>query len=160
MGKRPKKTVPLSQKALDLLSRRRLTRGELKFKLLTRDYKEAEIDVLLNRYEEIGYLDDESLANDYARDRLNIKPMGRMLLKIELKKRRIPESIVEKAVEKIFSENKEEEFAELYLQSLLSKTRNRKKIWDRLARRGFQYGIIETVMSRFSPEEGYEWNNQ
>jgi regulatory protein len=160
MGKRPKKTVPLSQKALDLLSRRRLTRGELKFKLLTRDYKEAEIDVLLNRYEEIGYLDDESLANDYARDRLNIKPMGRMLLKIELKKRRIPESIVEKAVEKIFSENKEEELAELYLQSLLAKTRNRKKIWDRLARRGFQYGIIETVMSRFSPEEGYEWNNQ
>jgi len=159
MGKKPKKSVPLSQKALDLLSRRRLSRGELKFKLMTRNYKEKEIEILLDRYEEIGYLNDETLAIDYSEARLNMKPMGKMLLKRDLQKRRLPETLVEKTVEKIFSENGEDRFAEIYLHSLLAKTRNKKKIWDSLARRGFQYNVIETVMTRFEPEEGYEINS-
>lgn len=156
MDKQPKRRVPLQKKALDLLSRRRLSRGELKDKLLTRGYEESEIDSLLDRFEELGYLDDESLAFDYAVGRLAVLPMGRKRLRAELLKRRIPEELATAAADEAFSKTSEEWTAEKAHEAVLRSTKARNKVWGKLSRLGFPYDVIETVMSRNEPESGYE----
>ena len=155
MFEKPKKIVPLSKKALDLLSRRRLSRGELKFKLLQRNYNEAEIDKLLDRYEELGYLDDVSLANDVAGWKIEAKPMGRRSLLNELHKRRIPPDLVESAVDKVYAQTDEEELAERALKNILKRTIERNKVWERMSRLGFKYNVIMSVMHKLEPEGGY-----
>ena len=148
--------TPLQEKALDLLSRRRLSRGELKMKLAVTKYPESEIEALLDRFEEINLLDDEALADDFAAARISHRPMGKMLLKLELKKRLLSNELVEKTVEKAFREVKEEELAEKECSRLLEKTVSRKKIWDALCRRGFQFRTVGEVMTKLQPEDGYE----
>lgn len=132
---------------MDLLSRRRLSRGELRDKLLFRKYIQGEIEVLLDHYEELGYLDDNSLAADYSQQRLTVKPMGRRLLRMELLKRRIPAQIVDDAVETAFEKESEEQVAEKAIESALRKSRLKSKVWNALSRLGFPYDVIERVIS-------------
>ena len=155
MFEKPKKIVPLARKALDLLSRRRLSRGELKFKLLQRNYNEKEIDKLLDRYEELGYLDDKSLADDMAGWKIEAKPMGRRSLSAELYKRRIPENLVESAIDKIYSAANEEELAEKALSNILKRTIEKNKVWERMSRLGFNFDVIMSAMHKLEPEGGY-----
>ena len=156
MATNPREKPSLREKAVDLLSRRRLSRGELRVKLLARKYPPAEIEELLDHYEEIGYLDDAALARDYAESRLIMKPMGRRLLEFELRKRLLADDLAESTAEYAFREIFEEDLAERIVEKALLLTRNRKKIYQKLARLGFQYDVIESAMSRHEPEEGWE----
>ena len=156
MARKARKPVPLKQKALDLLSRRRLSRGELRFKLLIRGYSEIEIDRLLDHYGEIGYLDDSLLAYDYARQRLAVNPMGRKLLMLELLRRKLPTELAQNVVEEVFTEFSEEERAEAACKILVKKTDNKAKIWNKMVRLGFPYDLIESAVARNEPEGGYE----
>ncbi|MBC8276940.1 MAG: regulatory protein RecX [FCB group bacterium] len=156
MAKNPRKRPSLREKAVDLLSRRRLSRGELRLKLLSRKYDPAEIEDLLDRYEEVGYLDDETLARDYAESRLIMKPMGRRLLELELRKRLLSDGLAESAAEHAFSDISEDDLAEQVVRKAVSLTKDRKKIYQKLARLGFQYDAIESAMSKCEPEAGWE----
>ncbi len=142
----------MREKALDLLSRRRLSRGELRDKLLYRKYDQAEIEALLDHYQELGYLNDESLAVDYAQQRLELKPMGHRLLRMELLKRRLPEDMVEEAVDKAFEQASEEAVAERAISTLLRRTRLKTRLWNRLARLGFPYDVIDRVIANHYDE--------
>ena len=156
MARKVRKPVSLKQKALDLLSRRRLSRGELRDKLLMRGYSETEIDRLLDHYEEIGYLDDVSLAYDYAKQRLGVNPMGRRLLILELLKRKLPPELAQTVVEELFTEFSEAERAEAACRIIVKKTNSKAKIWNKMVRLGFPYDLIESAVARYEPENGYE----
>ncbi len=147
MARKPRPKPPIKQKALDLLSRRRLSKGELRAKLLLRDYPEAEIDQLLERFIKLRYLDDESLAADYAEYRLKSKPMGKKLMKLELKRRLLPDDLVDKTVDKAFSAITEEELAVKVVRKLRGNLSDNKKIYNRLLRLGFNYDTIEYALS-------------
>ena len=155
MSNKPKKPVSLENKALDLLSRRRLSRGELKIKLMQRSYAEDKIDALLDRYVELGYLDDKTLAHDIAGWKIEAKPMGRRSLMAEMYKRKIPEDLAEAAVDKVFTEQDESELAEKALYSILRRTLDKNKIFDRMRRLGFGYADIKSAMDKLEPEGGY-----
>ena len=156
MDKKPRKKPSVSEKAVDLLSRRRLTRGELRIKLRSRQYPAAEIEELLDRYQEIGYLDDKTLARDFAESRLMMKPMGRRLLELELRKRLLSDDLAESAAERAFREISEDDLAEQVVRKMLCLTRDRKKIYQKLARLGFQYDVIENAMSKCEPDDGWD----
>lgn len=156
MDKKSRKKPSLPEKAVDLLSRRRLTRGELRIKLRSRQYPAAEIEELLDRYQEIGYLDDEALARDFAESRLMMKPMGRRLLELELRKRLLSDDLAESAAEYAFREISEDDLAEQIVRKMLCLTRDRKKTCQKLVRLGFQYDVIENAMSKCEPEAGWE----
>ncbi len=67
-----------------ILALRSHTRAELGRKLKGRKFPGAEIEALLLRYEEIGYLDDEAAARNWVRRRLRDRPMGRRSMAREL----------------------------------------------------------------------------
>lgn len=153
MQRKPKKQVPLKEKALDLLSRRRLSRGELRDKLVFRGYPVDEIEKLLDHYEDLGFLNDKSLALDYAVQRLKSIPMGRLRLKAELFRRRLPENLIQQAVEAAFNEISEEDSAQTAFTTLTRTLKDRRKIWNKMMRLGFPHDIIESVLADFRPEE-------
>jgi len=142
---RPKPTI--QEKALDLLSRRSLTRGELKAKLLQRGYRSGEIEPQLDHYEDLGFLNDGVLAMDYTKYTLESRPMSRRMLKYELKKRLFPEEIIEMAVEAVFAETSDREMAERAYRLEAKHSKDRKKIYNRLLRLGFDYEVVSEVMT-------------
>ena len=156
MNRKPKSKPSLQQKALDLLSRRRLSTGELRAKLLQRKYDSQEIETLLNRYTELGYLDDKSLASDYASARLALKSMSRKLLKFELRKRLLPDDLIDSALSQAYAEISEEECAFAVVQQEIRFTRSKIKVFKKLARLGFSYDLIESALAQFPPDSGWE----
>jgi len=142
--------TPLKEKALDLLSYRRLSRRELRDKLLFKHYEAAEIEALLDRYVELGLLNDESLAQDFARRRIEVKPMSRRLLRLEMLNRRLPENIVEQTLEKIFQTVSEEELANKAIEAILNRVNLRSRVWNRLTRLGFPHDLIERLVAAHS----------
>jgi len=144
-----KKSRPsVHDKALDLLARRRLSRGELRWKLWQRKYDEAEVEKTLDRLQELGLLDDKALAEDYAEDRVSMKPMGKRLLLQELHKRLLEPALAEKAAEKVLAGLSEEDLAEQALEREMKLTQDVKKLYNRMLRLGFGYEVIEETMEK------------
>jgi regulatory protein len=146
-----KPNVPLQDKAVDLIARRRLSRGELHHKLLLRNYPEIQIKEVLDRFEELGYLNDQSLAVDFAQNKIAIHPIGKRRLIWELIKRRVPQDLAELAVEIAFENLNEEDLARKALENLDAKKLNPDAIWRKMANLGFDSHLIANLMS----EAGY-----
>lgn len=75
------------EKAVELLSRRAHLERELSAKLASRGYADDEVDAAFARLRELGYLDDEAAARQWAEARLRRGPRGRIRLKADLMKR-------------------------------------------------------------------------
>ena len=82
-----------------LISRRRYTCFEINKKLrqfLKKHKLEGEslIENVLNRLLELKYLDDQQYAQDYVSDRIKFRPIGKFLMKKELKSKGIAPEII------------------------------------------------------------------
>ena len=94
-----------------------------------------------------NFLNEERFARSYARGKFNIKKWGRTRIKQELKKRKITDYCIRKAMEEI-----EEEDYEKTLHLLIEKKaaqmedpfsfQNKAKIANYLIRRGFESKLV------------------
>lgn len=136
--------------ALRILALRSHTRAELGRKLRGRKFPAAEIEALLHRYEEIGYLDDEAAARSWVRRRLRARPMGLRSMARELSGIGVSPEIAERALAEGYSEEGELESARRAARKRLKAFRGKDKLRERLLRfmqgRGFPAVIcIEVV---------------
>ncbi|MBT3353194.1 MAG: regulatory protein RecX [Nitrospinaceae bacterium] len=136
--------------ALRILALRSHTRYELGRKLRGRKFPGAEIEALLHRYEEIGYLNDEAAARSWVRRRLRARPMGRRSMARELSGIGVSQEIAELALAEGYGEEGELESARRAAQKRLKAFRGKDKLRERLLRflqgRGFPAGVsIEVV---------------
>ena len=76
--------------AVGLLARRDLSEGEVRMKLLARDFGEPEVEAAIARLRERRYLDDRSLAEAVARTQARTKHQGPLKVRAHLRRRRIP----------------------------------------------------------------------
>ena len=90
-------------RALNILSRRAHSRGELYDKLLMKGEAKEEIQRVIERLDEAGYMDDEAFAQAFASSRLQRKPCGRKLLALELRQRKVAPNIIEKVLDEAFA---------------------------------------------------------
>ncbi len=84
--------------ALDILSRRDHGEAELACKLRRKGYGEDEVEGVVGRLRELGYLDDRRLAGRLTETALGCGKMVGHRLRIELTRRGIPPGIVEEAL--------------------------------------------------------------
>jgi regulatory protein len=134
-------------KALQLLAARPHFRQELEAKLVQRGYSEAEIEEVLARLTERGYLDDHAAARSFVESRSG-RGEGRARLRAELLKRGAPEEAVE------------ESLAELTPEDDLPAAREAADRWERgggrdsralarhLERKGFSRRAIVAVLNQ------------
>ncbi len=141
-------------KCADLLSRRDHSVKELKEKLL-RTVDEASADKAIERFLELGYLDDEKFANALAKHLYEVKNYSDNHVRQELYKRGISREIVYDIID-----NSEIDSIETIINLVIKKYYNKlnaengkEKVVAALMRKGFSYGDIKTALHRIENKD-------
>jgi regulatory protein len=155
--------------ALKSLGARAHSIGELREKLRRRAERVGDIDGVLARLKEVGYLDDKRYAESFASARLSNEKLGRMRVMRELRARRVAPAVAERTVEKVYHGVPEEALIEEWIrrkyrtaprEGLFADQKDLAAAYRRLARAGFRTGEIMKVLKRFAkdPEllDGFE----
>jgi regulatory protein len=123
----PRKPRPLSPDelwsySLQLLGRRPYSLAELKTKLSRRSESSSAVADTLTKLQEYGMVDDEKFSEAFASSRLQNDGFGRARVLRDLRAKRVPGTVAEKAVAKTFERVEERQLAAKFL---LRKYRNK-----------------------------------
>jgi regulatory protein len=151
------------QQAYRLLAYRNQTSSELRDRLQRRGYTAPIIDEVLRQLASDGYLDDRKLALDWARYRLQAKPLGRRRLAWELQRRGVPSESLEEVLREVYSEFDEGMLAEqaarkrLRSQELPRSPRERQRDARYLLSLGFEADTVAAALAAlYSLDEARE----
>ena len=137
-----------------LLAKRMYTKKEIQNKLQSKKYSLKVIQNILSLMEEYRYLNDKLFAEEWVESRIRSKPKGKIALKRELMQKGIDESTIEQVLESKLDESKLSESAlELARHRVKYYSKDdalttKRKLMDFLLRRGFDYEIINDVISK------------
>lgn len=137
--------------ALKLLGLRNHSRKELERKLLKKGYTTESIEPVLEKLTKQGTLDDKMFSMELIRSKSRQRPAGKIRMRAELRKRGIPDEIIEQLIKEYHSEELCMQAAEKKIGSLhgASNTEKKKKLEIFLHNRGFEWQEIQLVLSRF-----------
>ena len=137
--------------ALKLLGLRSHSRKELEQKLLKKGYTAESIEQVVEKLTRQGVLDDRMFGIELIKSRSRRKPSGKLKIRMELRKKGVPESIISDLL-------KEYDSAELcyraaekkvgFLRGATDEVR-KKKLEVFLYNRGFEWHDIQAVINRF-----------
>jgi regulatory protein len=147
----------LMDRAFRLLARKARSTAELRAKLLERaPAEEHVVEQVIARLQELGYVNDQQLASDYAVARLQLKPMGRRRLREELRRKRLPEDAIESALDDAYARLDEDALIARAVRKWVRtkgapKTKAEvKRLFDHLVRLGFDYEHIRRAVREIS----------
>lgn len=135
--------------ALTILANRSCSEGQLRDRLGAKGWAEASlIEDCIKRLKELGYVNDDLFAQGYASYRVSSKPLGRARLARELAFKKVPRNSINEALDKVFEEVPEETLID---RAIVHRLRSHgqpadraavKRMFDHLARLGFEYDLI------------------
>lgn len=106
------------------------------------------IEDCIRRLKEMGYVNDDTFAHNYASSRVRTKPVGRARLARELAMKKVAPNRISEALDVVFGEVAEETLIDQAIERRI-RTRGRpcdraasKRMFDHLARLGFEYDLI------------------
>ncbi|HXH10509.1 MAG TPA: regulatory protein RecX [Alphaproteobacteria bacterium] len=141
------------QQAYRLLSYRSRTARELRDRLQQRGFEPSVVDEVVQRLEDDGYLNDRRLAEDWARYRLQTKPMGRRRLAVELQRRGLERTLIEEVLRAVYAESDEASLAEQAAKKRLRRLsgppspREYQRLVRYLEGQGFDTSVIKSVVA-------------
>src|ERR1700681_1481247 len=145
--------------AVRVLGGRAHSSGELREKLRRRAERAEDVDVVLAKLKEIGYLDDRRFAESYAAARLENQGLGKMRVLRDLRQRRIAPQLAEQVTEKTYQETDETKLIEEFLKrkyhgkklgEFLGEEKNLAAAYRRLRYAGFSAGASIRVLKRYA----------
>jgi regulatory protein len=156
--------------ALNLLAHRARSREELRRRLWRKEIPDALIEETLAWLEERGYVDDRAFAESFVRDRLRLRPRGRVGLIQELTKKGVDRDVADAAIAAVMdAENVAEvdlarRSAEAWARKNARVLRNagksrddrqkaRRRLYGHLARRGFAPDAVRTAIDSVMRED-------
>lgn len=141
-------------RAVKLLAAKPRSIEELRERLLEKSWTDdAVVSAVIEKLKEYGYLDDAQYARDVAVSKLRQKPQGRRRLKQAMSQKKLDRETVEAAMDEAFEKIPETEMIDAAIEKRLRlkgrpETREeKKKFYDYLLRRGFDYELIREKMS-------------
>ena len=137
------------QKAAKLLAAKSRSVAELR-ELLTQSQgtNKADVEEVLNRLSEYGYLNDERFAFAYASSKVRQRPIGRQRLKRDLALKKVNKETAEEALALVFAEVSESDLIDRAIEKRLrlrGRPENRaeaKSLFDHLLRQGFPFELV------------------
>ena len=155
--------------ALRVLGGRAHSTGELREKLRRRAERTGDVDDVISRLKDAGYLDDRRFAEGFASARLSGEKFGRTRVIQDLRQRRVAPALAETTVQKVYREVDEGALIEDWIrrkyrqaprEGLFQDEKDLASAYRRLARAGFRTGEILKALKRFAknPEllDGFE----
>lgn len=143
----------LKERALELLSRKPMSRRELERKLLEWEAGGEETAAICDRMEELGYLNDAAYAVRVVRH-YGAKGYGERKLRDELYRRGVPRELWDDALAQ--AEDPADAIDAFVRKKLAGQTPDRKelkKVSDALARRGYSWSDISAALERYGTAE-------
>jgi regulatory protein len=162
MAKRPPQPLDrekLLSVALRALGDRAHSAGELGAKLRRRAANQEDVDAVLAKLTESGYLNDQQFAESYAAARLQNQGFGKMRVLRDLRQRRVAPKLAEQVTEKTYEKTDEGNLIEEFLRRkfrgkdlkiFLSEEKNLAGAFRRLRYAGFSAGHSIRVLKRFA----------
>jgi regulatory protein len=151
------------QQAYRLLTYRSQTSSELRDRLQQRGFTAPIIAEVVRQLASGGYLDDRRVALDWARYRLQTKPLGRRRLAWELQRRGIASELLDEVLREVYSEFDEAMLAEqaarkrLRSMELPHSARERQRFTRYLMSLGFEADTVVAILAALSsPDDGSE----
>ena len=147
--------------AIRALGGRAHSTGELREKLRRRAECAEDVDAVLAKLKEIGYLDDRRFAESYAASRLENEGLGKMRVLRDLRQRRVAPQLAEQVTEKTYQETDEAKLIEDFLKrkyrgkklgEFLGQEKNLAASYRRLRYAGISAGASIRVLKRFAKQ--------
>ncbi|MBN1202125.1 MAG: RecX family transcriptional regulator [Anaerolineae bacterium] len=140
--------------AVRLLARRPYSTAEIRRNLAGKEIAPSVIDEALARLAGLGYVDDHAFARYWVENRERFKPRGPRALQHELRQKGIAPTIIEAVLADLDVFDSAYRAAQPKLQRLrgLSRRDFRDSLGAFLARRGFNYDIIQEVINQLISE--------
>lgn len=142
--------------AMNMLAMRDHASGELRDKLLKRDFLPEAVDALIAKLQKSRLLNDEEFAHRYVRAHRERRKLSRTALRRELSKKGLPPEIVSGAVEDV---DGEDDLARQVAEKKAASTRGldyevrERRILGMLARRGFASSVCLKVTREVLAED-------
>ncbi len=159
----PRKTVrklaaqALFEYAVKYLSLQACSSEHLKTKLRFRAAEAGDVESVVARLKDIGYLNDERYAESFAANRVDNDGFGRMRVLADLRARRVSPKLAEKAVAQVFEGKSESDLIDNFIERRMPSVATGGKIEDdrklaaayrRLRRAGFSSGGVLSALKR------------
>jgi regulatory protein len=138
--------------SLRLLAATAKSRSALKRKLEEKGFREEVVQKVLSRLEKEGLLNDRALAVGLFQSFLGRRRSGRKRIAFELEKRGIRDVLVEEVLQGYTPEQEREQALELAKDKWerwlkIERLKRRKKVYDFLVRRGFEFEMCRSVVN-------------
>lgn len=150
---------------LRLLTDRARSKHELGAKLRQKGVAEEVAERVLERFDEVGLIDDEAFAGAWVRSRHRHRGLGRRAIAQELRRKGIDRDVADEALTEVDDEAEEQRARELVDRKLRTVTvrgpEDRRKVAQRLvgmlARKGYPasvtYGVVRAALADLGAEE-------
>jgi len=147
--------------AVRALGGRAHSTGELREKLRRRAERVEDVELVLAKLKELGYLDDRRFAESYAALRLENQGLGKMRVLRDLRQRRVAPQLAEQVTEKTYQETNETDLIEEFLKrkyrgkklaEFLGEEKNLAAAFRRLRYAGFAAGTSIRVLKRYAQQ--------
>jgi regulatory protein len=155
--------------ALRVLGGRAHSTGELREKLQRRAERAGDVDDILSRLKDHGYLNDRQYAEGFASARLSNDKFGKTRVIRDLRQRRIAPALAETTVRQVYGDVDEQALIEEWIrrkyraaprEGLFQDRKDLAAAYGRLLRAGFRSEEILRTLKRFArdPEllDGFE----
>jgi regulatory protein len=145
--------------ALRALAGRAHSTGELREKLRRRAEQAGEVDAVLARLKDHGYLDDRRYAEGFATARLSNEQFGPGRVLRDLRQHRVAPSLAERTVASVYQDVNQTALIEAWIrrkyrladrENLFREDADLASAYRRLLRAGFRTGDILLVLKRFA----------
>ena len=147
--------------ALDFLAYRIRSKKEIIDKLKAKKISEETIEKTIGHLEKLGLINDEEFAKLLVQSNTGKNPSGKSVIRQKLYRKGISKDISEKMLNETFSEKKERtlimDIFNKYKRRLagLDKNHKRKKMFEHLARKGFDFDIINEILNEKLKDENF-----
>jgi len=147
-------------KAIKLISAKSRSIAELRERLLQYSWaNKTDVETVIARLKEYGYLDDERFAFSYASLKVKQRPLGRRRMERDLKFKKVDAAVADEALELVYAETSEEELIDRAIEKrirLRGSPKNRldaKSLFDHLLRQGFPFELVSDKVRAVSQLE-------
>jgi regulatory protein len=149
--------------AARVLTARAQTTSELRQKLTRRAAQRADVDEVIRRLKENGYLNDQRFAESFANWRRDNDGVGKIKVVRDLMTRRVAPELARKTAEAVYSGTDETALIEQFLARkfrgrdlglLLREEKHLASAFRRLRTAGFSAGGAIRVLKRYAAEAG------
>jgi regulatory protein len=147
----------LFEYAVKCLGARAYSTGDLKSKLVRRAANSGDVGPTIERLKDIGYLNDERFAENFAQARVDNDGFGKIRVLSDLRARRVAGEIADRAVERALEGKSEPELIDAWIDRRMPSIAAGGPVEDdrvlagayrRLRRAGFTSGAILTALKQ------------